>query len=216
MAKLSGRQMASEVGHPQNQIVVLLGFDGSGRSSVLDRLGREGYAVSTWKYLKDIPELAFMRESSTTPGRYREGLPPLSRAVYLLLALFAEYEFIIKPALDRNKLVIVDSYYLRPVAKEIVKGKCRREVLNLALILPPPSAVIVFDISPEEAFRRKTALSQNEVLLEKTVSDYCAFQQAVLKVALEMVDAAIVHHIDASQPPEDTYRQVKNYLRDLT
>jgi len=194
------------------KITVLLGFDGSGRSSVIERLGREGYTVSTWKYLKDIPELAFMRESSSTPGRFREELPPLSRAIYMISALFAEYDYIIKPALDKNKLVIVDSYYLRPVAKEIVKGKCSREVLNLALLLPPPSGVIVFNIPPEEAFKRKTQISLNEVLLTKTLPDYCIFQQEVLKTAIEMVDASIVHYIDASQSPEYTYRQITDYL----
>ena len=73
-------------------IVVLLGFDGSGRSSVLQKLHEDGYRVSTWRNLQDISELEFMRLSSKSPGKWRENLPPLTRGAYLILALIAEYE----------------------------------------------------------------------------------------------------------------------------
>lgn len=196
-------------------IVVLLGFDGSGRSSVLQKLSEEGYQVSTWRYLQDIVELEFMRLSSQSPGKWRENLPPLTRSAYLILALFAEYELIIKPCLERNELVIVDSYYLRPVAKEIVKGKSSKEVLKLVHLLPPPTAVIVFDISPEICFQRKGILSVNEVLSEQTLSDYCTFQNNVLKIAIGMIDDSIIYHIDASRPEGSVYQQVKELLEKL-
>lgn len=197
-------------------IVVLLGFDGSGRSSVLQRLSQEGYHVSTWRRLQDIAEVEFMRASSESPGRWRESLPPLTRSAYLVLALFAEYEFIIKPCLETNELVVVDSYYLRPVAKEIVKGRSSPEVLRLVYMLPPPTAVIIFDISPEICFQRKGMPSVNEVLSEHTLADYCTFQTSVLETAMGMIDNSIVYHVDASRSVESVYQQVRAILERFT
>jgi thymidylate kinase len=196
-----------------SKIITLLGFDGCGKSSILKRLESNGIATSSWQKLRDIPELQFMKKAATYPRRYRERLPPYSRAAFLMLSLFAEYEFVIEPALESKQLVVVDSYYLRPMAKEMIKGKCSEAVLQTAKLLPPPSAVIVFDVTPEEAYRRKKRPSPNEVFDSQTFPDFSRFQQRVLGVALNLVDPCIVYHIDANHSVEHSYKQVTEILR---
>ena len=75
-------------------------------------------------------------------------MPPLSRAAFVASALFYEYDFIIAPELEQGNTVIVDSYYLRPLAKEIVKGRANRQVLEVVKVLPSPCCVVVLDLDP--------------------------------------------------------------------
>jgi thymidylate kinase len=115
------------------RLVTLLGYDGSGKSTLLDQFRRDGFATSTWRQLQSAPQMEFMRVATIDPGRYREALPALTRATYLLIALFAEYELHIQPTLQEQHLLFVESYYLRPVAKELLKGRAASPLLLQAV-----------------------------------------------------------------------------------
>jgi thymidylate kinase len=195
--------------------IVLLGFDGSGKSSCLGELKRMGYATSSWTDLRDVAELSYCREASVNPRLYRENLPPFTRAAFVLSGVFAEYEFLVEPAIKKGRPIIVDSYYLRPIAKEIIKGRSVTAVLELASLLPAPRAVIVFDIGAETAFQRKVELSMHEVLKNLTLSDFTCFQRKVLDHALTLVNSSTVFHIDANASHDQVVRQVLKVIERL-
>lgn len=189
------------------RIVVLLGYDGCGKSTLIENLQKDGYPVSSWRCLRAIPELEYIRPATITPSLYREELPPLTRSCFLLSALFAEYEFSIQPTLQKYGFVVVDSYYLRPLAKEIIKGKASATLLLTAhSLLPPPSLVIVCNVSIETAYKRKQRPSLNEVFTDCcSFVDFKQFQTRVLEKALSFVDATQVEYIDCECSPEQAY-----------
>jgi len=174
-----------------------------------------GYQTSAWTYLRDIPQLSYCRDASVKPWLYRENLPPMTRAAYVLSAVFAEYEFLVEPALLQRRIVVVDSYYLKPIAKEIVKGRSSAPVLALASLLPSPRAVIVLKIAAKTAFRRKAAISTHEVYKNLTLSDFTVFQQKVLDYALGLVETSIVFHVDANVSHDQVLFQVLEVIENL-
>jgi thymidylate kinase len=175
-------------------------------------LRTEGYSTSSWRYLRNIPELEYIKKGFSSPMSYRDHLPPYSRAAFLLSALLAEYDFIIEPAIRTHGLVVVESYYFRPLAKELIKGKSSMDVLRPAFLLPRPEAVILFDLPADEAFRRKGKPSAHEVLLQPTQQDFRSFQKRVLETSLGMVEPDIIHRVDAGRSHEEVYQQVKEIV----
>ena len=197
------------------KLIVLLGCDGCGKSSCLQRLEQNGYMTSAWQMLADVPELNFCRTAAHSPGQYREALPALSRAVFVASAIFYEYDFIIAPALRRGKTVIVDSYYLRPLAKEIVKGRANRQILDIVKLLPAPDEVILFDVDLTIAYTRKDTISINEVTQDTTLADFVSFQRQVLDTAVGLVSPGTMHHVNAGLPAEQVFDGVLDIVRRL-
>lgn len=195
--------------------MVLLGFDGSGKSTLLARLRADGIATSSWRDLQELPEMNFFRPVTLDPGRYRSALPPLTRAAYLLIALCAEYEILIEPRLNAGLLVVVESYYLRPLAKELVKAKAETGFLRTATAyMREPSDVVVLEVPPEVAFARKgMLLTANDVAQTDqapTLEAFASFQKEVLACALMLAGGARIHVIDATVTADEAYRALKN------
>lgn len=193
----------------------MLGYDGSGKSSLLDRLRAEEYGVSTWKDLAQFRELSFMQPALLAPHLYRESLPPLTRSAFLLIALYAEYEFIIAPAIKKYGVVFADSYYLRPIAKELVKGKGAEALLaSVVAVLPPPELIIKCVLPLEVAFRRKQNVSLNEVLAEPNdFFDFRHFQAQVLETSLRLSPCRNVIELNCNQDINQVYAELKSLLK---
>src|ERR1044072_1529457 len=143
------------------RLVVLVGIDGCGKTTILNHLASRGHHVSSWKYLSSVPNNRSPRLTKTTLeyirglpfGDYVNDLQPFSRASFVLSLIFAEYEYIIKPLLDAGSDVITDTYYIRPLAKEVMRKKANKAVVMAASHLPPPDLVVKFQLDPKEAYR---------------------------------------------------------------
>jgi dTMP kinase len=173
----------------RGRLVVLVGMDGSGKTTILQHLGNQGLCVSSWKALNAVPIPNGKGALDEPTIRYIRGLPygnyvnhlqPFSRAAFVLSLAFAEYEYLIRPSLDRGTIVTSDSYYIRPLAKELARGKSPATVLHALRGLPDPELVIFLDVSPQVAFDRKRGIvSEHEVMKEGTFPDFASFQREV-------------------------------------
>jgi len=206
-------------------LIVLLGIDGSGKTTILMKLKEMGFCVSSWKLLDSTPNQALYGSSEFSTIQYIRGLPhgnyvdnlgPFSRAAFILSLIFAEYEFIIRPHLDAHRQVITDTYYIRPLAKELVRKKSSLTVIKSLTQLPHPRLVVYLRITPETAFYRKRGkVSQHEVVHEKTLSDFVSFQTSVDKMCKKLIKGMNIVSIDASKSVDEIVDQIVSLLEEI-
>ena len=203
-------------------IIVIIGGDGCGKSTLIDRLKAKGYPTSTWKDIgKCIDHTqvseglrSYVRLLTTT--RLFPDLGPLSRFSLTLSLLFAEYEFCISPALKKWGYIIVDSFYLKLLAREIVKHSQWPMLINVNDFLPKPDLVILLVVPPEigfeRSFRRKAFISEYEVRESPTKEDFVAFQQDVLEECRRLIGQIPIITIDGTLAAEEVCENVCAHL----
>lgn len=185
--------------------VVLLGIDGSGKSTALQRIKA---LEPNWRVTSASPRDLYPIEAlphmdytlKHHPRNYVWSLPPLSRAAFLASAVITQYEFHVHPALSEGYTVISDSYYYRFLAREEILNPQGAVLLErMVEFLPHPDLVIMLDIDPEQALARKANLSMFESR-DGTAATYVEFQRDVLRRLPRMLDEAVVRTIDACRP----------------
>ena len=207
------------------KFVVILGIDGSGKTSIASRLEDFGYCVSSWKRLASIPlppdqsasdysTVAYIR--GLPFGNYLESMPARTRSIFALTLAFAEYDYLIKPKLETGSLVISEGYYFRIIAKEIVKGVGDLEILKLAKSLPLPDAIVYLHLVPESAFHRKGGrVSSHETLCANSVEDFTRFQERVEKVCDELTVGIRKFTVDSTKDLDTIFDAVLKFLEDI-
>lgn len=198
-------------------VVVLLGFDGSGKSTVLGRLAKAGFSTSTWKNLRTLNALRHRREVLKAPGQFRGHLTPMMRAIFQAQVLYEEYELLIQPKRRKGETVVVESYYLRPLAKELIKARSEWRILQqVAHVLPKPDYVVVLDLPPKVAFRRlQSSPAEHEYLRRPTLRDFCKYQRAVLAAALGFAEDAALFRVDANREPDLVFNDIAAIIAGL-
>jgi thymidylate kinase len=190
--------MTNAVPAARGKLGVLVGMDGSGKSTVLRSLREQGCIVADWKDLRSHEEVAFW--APQRPREVRAKLKPMSRAMFVASHLVAEYEYVIEPALSMGQNVLADSYYFKWLAKESIYEQTHAIFYTVCDALPKPDLVIVLELSPELAFRRKiVGLSPFEYFEQPTLADFAQFQRNVMGVILEKARDMPVVSIDATQ-----------------
>jgi len=203
-----------------SRFFVVTGIDGAGKSSLLQRVRKlrpdwevSSYQPADWLPHERLPH--FDWEFERHPKEVVHQLAPRSRASFLLNMFFAHWDYWIAPRLAAGKVVVMDSYFYRFVAKERVLGRVPDFFYDAVSDLPGANVVLLASIAPEEAARRKTTFDTHEVFDESTEESFLAFQYAVLEhleaickesgsrvvsfdatASQEEVAAAVVHQID--------------------
>ncbi|PFL57212.1 hypothetical protein COJ27_29875 [Bacillus cereus] len=76
--------------------------------------------------------------------------------IFLELADFSyRFEHIIKPAIEKGKLVLLDRSLFTTVTRGIVRDIPKEYLLNLISLFPLPDICIYLDTQPEEALKRR-------------------------------------------------------------
>ena len=186
---------------------VLLGADGSGKTSLFNRMRQERPG---WKYVSAQPfdlypirGLEYMSWAlETHPREYVKRMPPLTRTLFFMKTLAIEYEYHIAPALASGSVVICDSYFYRFMSKERVHNPATNGLFEvMRRYLPPPDLILWLDVPLAVAYRRKPTLSEFEVGGDYSQGGFVDFQREVLMYVSEMIEGLPVTFLNAERPP---------------
>jgi thymidylate kinase len=210
--RLAGRWLS-----PPGMTIVLLGADGSGKSTVADgiieTMSRTFSPQKGRRYHWKPPVFSASRQAARGPTTDPHAAPERGRVPSLFFFTVHWLEFLlgywlrIRPVLFRGGLVLIDRYYY----DFFVDQKRYRLRVPLWLVrcgywfLPKPDLVLLLDAPAEVLRSRKQELPPAEIERQRT--DYRALAEGL----------SHAHVVDAGQPPgkvaEDATRAILELLR---
>lgn len=158
----------------RGRFIVLLGIDGSGKSSLLKALAGRGLRTAQWQQLRDHEAPAALAPAA--PTAVKNGLTPLARAMFIGGHLVAQYEYLVRPQIEAGRTVVLDSYYYKVLAKEQILGVVHPALVELCAELPQPDFLLHLDVSPQESRRRKQGRISPYEHFEPDETTFLAFQ----------------------------------------
>lgn len=213
-----GRYWTAEVGRrvrrwraPTGAHVVLLGADGSGKSTVVQALSAAlAPAFRRVTALHLAPALFRYRRAGRTVsaphGQRPRSLPgSLAKAVYWLLDYSLGYYVRVRSALARSTLVLFDRYLLDALAdpRRYRYGGPPRLLPLIWRLVPKPDLVILLD-APTDVLRSR----KQEVAVAETERVTGAYRRIVMT-------SGIGHIVDAAQPVDGVVRAAGAVILDF-
>jgi thymidylate kinase len=199
----------------QGSFLVLVGIDGSGKSSVIADLRVEGLATTAWKELRnhELPQML----APDVPTQIKNRLSPLSRSMFIGGHVVAQYEYLVRPSLTQGIDVLLDSYYFKLLAKETLFHTLHQSFTELCEELPPPDCVIFLDVSPDVSFdRKKGALSPYEYFDAPGRANFIRFQSQLRDhILLQLSHAPLVKVIDGNLALDVVVRGVTHVIQEF-
>ncbi len=188
-------------------LVAVEGIDGAGKSTLVNKLGellaQKGHSVTLTREPTDGVFGQRIRELAKS-GRH--ALSPEEELDLFIEDRREHVQRVIKPNLEKGKIVITDRYYLSSVAYQSVRGLDPKAILaaNLAFA-PRPDLVILLDLSVEEGLDR-IVNSRGEPLTEFERKKSLA---RVRDVFISLVDERTLR-LDARRSLEELVRAAAN------
>lgn len=138
---------------PGGLLIAVEGIDGAGKTtlvrSIVAALRMHELTVTASKEPTQGPWAEQLRQGS------KHGRLPPAEELRLLLADRREHvDAVIKPALARDEIVILDRYFYSNAAYQGAAGLSVAEVLRANAFAPPADLLLVLDLSPAEALGR--------------------------------------------------------------
>jgi thymidylate kinase len=197
----------------KGRFIVVAGIDGCGKSTLLSRVHIHGLVSCSWCDLRDFETLRPL--APRCPTGVKQGLPSLSRAMFVGGHLVGQYEYLVRPRLAEGWNVVLDSYYYKAIAKEELYGVCHRSLRELCWELPEPDCVIFVDVDPATSYaRKKGRLSPYEYFSVPSAHDYIDFQSRLRDKILERIAGVpTVYRVDGEEEPGQLLLRVEELLR---
>jgi serine acetyltransferase len=202
------RRRLARVLRPTGAVVAFVGADGSGKSSVIERVLRDLAPVfRRTLYLHLRPRIVVRRGSAAAPVTAPHGLPPRGAAASAAkLALFvvdhvAGFAVRVWPAACRSTLIAFDRHYrdLLVDPKRYRYGGSMALARWAALLVPDPDLWLLLDAPPELLQARKREVSADESARQRR--RYLAFarsrRNAVIVDATQTLDRVAAAAEDA-------------------
>jgi dTMP kinase len=177
-------------------LVVLEGIDGSGKSTLQQRLAEwcrtRGFVCTISR------EPTRGRHGQTLRESARSGRLSLEEELELFEKDRAEHAAtLIRPALARGEVVILDRYYFSTAAYQGARGADPNEIiLRNEAFAPVPDLVLLLDLDSVAGARRIESRGHQPDDFEAL--DY---QREVRRIFLSL-DRPFIHRLDANRPPE--------------
>lgn len=176
--------------HRDGRLIYLDGIDGAGKSTVADALRQRCdpatlLSVSKSSFSTDDPDLAAYLHSVNKIVYQRPAhVGARCGDRYWLLALAAWHELldelVLRPALASGFTVLVDNSPLKTIARYLVSGAVPAALVRDVFEgLSTPDLVLIFDVDPAEALRRKGSYTRVEAGGSRDRAEYLEYQAAV-------------------------------------
>ncbi|MCD6492103.1 MAG: hypothetical protein J7K59_07450 [Candidatus Korarchaeota archaeon] len=185
---------------------VITGLDYSGKTSVLRILAKKGIPSLHWS---DLRKLSFIRPVLERPYDIVFEMGPLSRASFILLITSAMLE-----TMEREKIVLVDSYWYRFYVKEVLFGESEIEVLKKLFDFPKPVRVFYLEVPVEIALKRSNGKFTKYEAFGSSPEDFIRFQKLLdenLRVLLKELNLD-VKFMDGTLPLEEIAQKIYNEI----
>jgi thymidylate kinase len=165
------------------RLSIVLGIDGSGKSTAMAHLRSHGYAISHWKHLKDAGYDAL---NFTNPSEELSVLRGTARLDYIRPYIVGEWE-LVAAELTAGVDVISDGLYVKFYVKERIYDRLDLAALAKLDPLPADTLFVVLDTPPEVAMARKTSVTPYECFTGP--EDFVAFQSLQRQAIFDYVAA---------------------------
>jgi len=187
---------------PQGLLVAFEGIDGSGKSTQAKRFvkwaKKRGLDVVSSREPTDGPWGRKIREA-----RFTERMSPEDELAAFISDRKEHVETVIKPALARGELVVIDRYYYSTVAYQGARGLDPKMLLakNRAFA-PIPHLVVLVDVEPKAALERISSRGEGTDLFENL-----AALTRVRELFLSLVDSHVAV-VNGERPPDVVFGDV--------
>ena len=203
VVRLAGRWL-----RPNGLHVVLLGADGSGKSSVIRRLAEDvdgPFSSASVRHLApmSLPHGRASRATTDPHGRpARRLLPSLAKALYWLFDYSVGYHLRVRPALVRSTLVLYDRYLVDVLVdpRRYRYGGPAWLTRLVWRLVPKPDLVVVLDAPPVVLRARK-----QEVTPAETARQRAAYRELGRRVRGGRI-------VDAAQPLDAVVADVRTAI----
>lgn len=195
------------------KLITIEGIDGSGKTTITSALVKETKKFSNREIVKTKEPTDTWLGKTIQKGLERE-VDPLAEAFLFTADHIEHLEEVIKPALDRDKVVISDRYSDSFYAYQGTTLEEKEEInepIDYLLDLRndftiKPDLTIFLDIDPETAVER---VGDSEVKFENI-----AFQKKVRDKFKELIDRERdrFYVIDGSRTKKEIIKEIKDYL----
>ncbi len=198
---------------PQNPkgFIVLEGVNGSGKSTLQKKL-------NDWATEQGKEVLCTFEPGGTPLGVELRKLllenkcserTPLAEA-FLFSADRAEHvETVIRPALDRKQLVLLDRYYYSTIAFQGYGHKTPLEPLltlsETAISGLRPDIVILLDLDPEKGLLRNSDKSESDSFEQEAIDFHTRLREGFLSLADSLPEPFVI--IDAELPSDKVFEE---------
>lgn len=203
-------------------IIVFSGTDGAGKTTqaklLRDQLVAEGFdacILDKWDIFNSnkFPECRFLNCSLSTLQECISEMDGAARAMFLFWAIDITLKEIRNSKHDR--IFILDGYWIKHAASEIVFGQKREWVEGLISSFPVPDLIFYFKIDPIESSKRKhSAFTSYECGRDKDKSliSFIQHQTKVKKIMDDWSQSNNWIEIDSISEPNAISEKIKRHV----
>jgi len=191
------------------RLTILVGIDGSGKSTLVNGLEQNGYETTHWRKLKQIcPDLNF-----TTPAEMVQTLDGEERLVFILNYIQSEWKHLIQPVRESGVDVISDGFFARFYAKESIYKRLNVDNLKRHCPLSGDEIFIMLDTPSSIALERKglDSLSPYEYL--NVPDDFTLFQSRQKEELLTFIKDYQFYILDGKKVKEELLGETIDILK---
>jgi dTMP kinase len=196
----------------RGSLITIEGIDGAGKSTQVELLAEHlrtvGFDVVQLREPTDGPWGRKIKELA----RKGRTISPREECEWFLKDRKEDVEKNILPALNENKIVLLDRYYYSTMAYQGALGLSMEAIKNAnEKFAPVPDMVIIIDLSPSIALKR----IEHKRIHGPDHFESLDYQEKVRKIFQEMKGHSNVRLIDGNKPVEEIHAEIKKVVLDL-